>query len=229
MASHRGAAAIAAYKGQEISSLGSTSGSDAGRLSEKKEGFDEKNGDVVFESSMAEDQLPPYRDLRDSEETEAIHHPADKDDILTHTIHVEDPTLNAITFRTIFLGKFRDRNQSLHWHFLQSLPGNRYCLEPHADLHNRNWALFIWRNNLGHLLFQALNCLRLHCVSRSHHLYAGRAHGLYHSQEGNNRSMAQPSPFQCERASCHCHLGQLCLYLGSWYRSIGCGTIILRQ
>ncbi|PMD19683.1 peptide transporter MTD1 [Hyaloscypha hepaticicola] len=54
---------------------------------------------------MPEDQLPPYRDHSDAEETEAIHHPADKDDILTHTIHIEDdPTLNAITFRTIFLG-----------------------------------------------------------------------------------------------------------------------------
>ncbi len=110
MASHRGASAIEAYEGQEISSLGTTSGSNAGRLSEKKEGFDEKNGEVMFESSMAEDQLPPYRDHPDAEETEAIHHPADKDDILTHTIHVEDdPTLNAITFRTIFLGKFWDR------------------------------------------------------------------------------------------------------------------------
>jgi hypothetical protein len=116
MASHRGASAIQAiqaiqaHEGQEISSLGTTSGSDAGRLSEKKEDFDEKNGEVVFESSMAEDHLPPYRDHSDVEETEAIHHPADKDDILTHTIHVEDdPTLNAITFRTIFLGKFCTR------------------------------------------------------------------------------------------------------------------------
>ena len=108
MASHRGA--IEAHNGQEISSLGTTSGSDAGRLSEKKGDFDEKNGEVVFESSVAEDQLPPYRDHSDAEETEAIHHPADKDDILTHTIHVEDdPTLNAITFRTIFLGKFCSR------------------------------------------------------------------------------------------------------------------------
>ncbi|KAJ5738648.1 hypothetical protein N7493_001803 [Penicillium malachiteum] len=34
-----------------------------------------------------------------------IHHPADQDDILTHTIHVQDdPTLNCFTFRTWFLG-----------------------------------------------------------------------------------------------------------------------------
>jgi hypothetical protein len=36
---------------------------------------------------------------------EVIHHPANKDDVLTHTIHVQDdPTLNALTFRTWFLG-----------------------------------------------------------------------------------------------------------------------------
>jgi hypothetical protein len=129
MASHRGVSAIETHEGQEISSLGTTSGSDAGRLSEKNEGFNEKNGEVVFESSMAEDQLPPYRNHPDAEETEAIHHPANKDDILTHTIHVEDdPTLNAITFRTIFLGKFcfrGIRNCIALCHYLQALPGNR--------------------------------------------------------------------------------------------------------
>lgn len=36
--------------------------------------------------------------------------PANKDDILTHTIHVEDDTsLNALTFRTWFLGRSRGR------------------------------------------------------------------------------------------------------------------------
>jgi len=103
MASLRGSAGDA----QEISSFGTTSGSDAGRLSEKKDPYNEKKGDVVFEAPVAEDQLPPYKDHPDAEETEAIHHPADKDDILTHTIHVEDdPSLNAITFRSIFLGMF---------------------------------------------------------------------------------------------------------------------------
>jgi hypothetical protein len=94
-----------AGEAQEISSLGTASGFDAGRRPEKNSDFDEKNGDVVLEAPVAEDQLPPYRDHPDAEEAEAIHHPADKDDILTHTIHVEDdPTLNAITFRTLFLG-----------------------------------------------------------------------------------------------------------------------------
>ncbi|OKL57025.1 hypothetical protein UA08_07344 [Talaromyces atroroseus] len=36
---------------------------------------------------------------------EVIHHPADTNDILRHTIHLEDdPTLNALTFRTWFIG-----------------------------------------------------------------------------------------------------------------------------
>jgi len=103
MASLRGSAGDA----QEISSFGTTSGSDAGRLSEKKDHYDEKSGDMVLESPITEDQLPPYKDHPDAEETEAIHHAADKDDILTHTIHVEDDTsLNAVTFRSIFLGMF---------------------------------------------------------------------------------------------------------------------------
>ncbi|OJJ49265.1 hypothetical protein ASPZODRAFT_60723 [Penicilliopsis zonata CBS 506.65] len=39
------------------------------------------------------------------EEEESIHHPADKDDILTHTLHLQDdPTLSSLTFRTWFLG-----------------------------------------------------------------------------------------------------------------------------
>ncbi len=84
--------------------MGTASGSDAGRLSEKREDYGEKKGAVAFKSS-AEDQLPPYMDHLDVAETESIHHPADKDDILTHTIYVEDdPTLNALTFRTFFLG-----------------------------------------------------------------------------------------------------------------------------
>lgn len=34
-----------------------------------------------------------------------IHHPANQDDILTQTLHVQDdPTLNCFTFRTWFLG-----------------------------------------------------------------------------------------------------------------------------
>lgn len=100
----RGAAGYA-DAAEEIASLGTTYGSDAGKTSEKSGDFnDEKKGTVIFEAPV-EDQLPPYTDHPDVAENHTIHHPADKDDILTHTIHVEDdPTLNTITFRTIFLG-----------------------------------------------------------------------------------------------------------------------------
>lgn len=37
---------------------------------------------------------------------EILHHEATKTDVLTHTMHVEDdPTVPAITFRSIFLGR----------------------------------------------------------------------------------------------------------------------------
>lgn len=36
-----------------------------------------------------------------------IHHPANQDDVLTHTIHLDDdPALVAITFRTLFIGTY---------------------------------------------------------------------------------------------------------------------------
>ena len=39
-------------------------------------------------------------------ENESIHKPADQNDILTRTLHVQDdPTMNCFTFRTWFLGK----------------------------------------------------------------------------------------------------------------------------
>ena len=81
--------------------IGTTSGSDANSSSEKKNvDFDEKKGSG---SVVEESNLPAYADVEGGEDS--IHHPADKDDILTHTIHVEDdPTMNALTFRTWFLG-----------------------------------------------------------------------------------------------------------------------------
>ena len=85
------------------SNVGTTSGSDANSSSEKKDvDFGEKTGSTVQE--IVEDISPPtYADIEAGEDE--IHHPADKDDILTHTIHVEDdPTQIALTFRTWFLG-----------------------------------------------------------------------------------------------------------------------------
>jgi hypothetical protein len=87
------------------SNQGISSGSDANSSSEKRDlEFSEKTGPLVQED-VKEDGFPSYEDVEAGEEV--IHHPANKDDILTHTIHVEDdPTQNALTFRTWFLGMF---------------------------------------------------------------------------------------------------------------------------
>lgn len=63
------------------------------------------------EKSAAVVGLEPSSSEKDREDVEGqvedvIHHPANKDDILTHTIHLEDdPSLPALTFRTWFVGK----------------------------------------------------------------------------------------------------------------------------
>lgn len=88
------------------SNIGTTSGSDAQSASEKK-GLEvnEKAGSLVHEDEK-NGGFAGYEDVEPGEDI--IHHPAEKDDILTHTIHVEDdPTLNALTFRTFFLGMSR--------------------------------------------------------------------------------------------------------------------------
>lgn len=87
------------------SNVGTTSGSDANSTLEKKAvDVSEKTAPGVQETVDGKViDLPAYADVEAGEDK--IHHPAEKDDILTHTIHVEDdPTLNALTFRTLFLG-----------------------------------------------------------------------------------------------------------------------------
>lgn len=55
----------------------------------------------------------PSVDVGDEGEEVDIHHPANQDDILTQTLHVQDdPTLNCFTFRTWFLGKSPNRRCS---------------------------------------------------------------------------------------------------------------------
>lgn len=55
-----------------------------------------------LEAVDLDDIIPTYDEKGEIEE---IHKPAGKDDILTHTLHVQDdPTLSALTFRTAFLG-----------------------------------------------------------------------------------------------------------------------------
>lgn len=68
---------------------------------------EKKTATVALKSEDSQDDSLPPNYAADVESTtdEAIHHPANKDDILTRTIHLEDdPTLNALTFRTWFLG-----------------------------------------------------------------------------------------------------------------------------
>jgi hypothetical protein len=82
--------------------------------------------------------LPSY----DPETTvdEVIHHPANKDDILTHTIHLEDdPTIPALTFRTWFLGR-KPSSQS---------PSGAMLIRPALY---RMRSLRLWWDDLGHLL-----------------------------------------------------------------------------
>jgi hypothetical protein len=86
------------------SKIGNASGSDAKSSSEKRDiDVGEKDGSIVQATDGRDVNFATYSDIEAGEE--AIHHPAEKDDILTHTIHLEDdPTLNALTFRTWFLG-----------------------------------------------------------------------------------------------------------------------------
>lgn len=72
-----------------------------------------RSRDGKFAGSVHE-AVPPYETLEaedggvavDADTGDAIvKGPAEKDDILTHTMHVEDdPSLNSLTFRTFFLG-----------------------------------------------------------------------------------------------------------------------------
>jgi hypothetical protein len=113
MASQRFSSGDAVEKSEPV--VGTTSGSDANSstdnkdadiIGEKTEPPLQETGDKkepFVQETKEGNTLPVYADLEAGEEH--IHHPADKDDILTHTIHVEDdPTLSALTFRTWFLG-----------------------------------------------------------------------------------------------------------------------------
>ena len=92
----------------------SSTADDTGRGSGQDSYPDEKKMATFGSKSeeLQDDAFPPnytpdIDHTTDIEHTtdEAIHHPANKDDILTHTIHLDDdPTLSPITFRTWFLG-----------------------------------------------------------------------------------------------------------------------------
>lgn len=80
--------------------VGITSGFDANSNSDKA--VDEKDASLQRVTTLQEG-LVTVPDIESG--SEIIKKPADNDDILTHTIHVEDdPSLNPVTFRTFFLG-----------------------------------------------------------------------------------------------------------------------------
>ena len=60
----------------------------------------------ISPDSPSFDQGPPTYDVEEGDHDRTVNHPANIDDVLTKTLHVEDdPTLNALTFRTWFLGE----------------------------------------------------------------------------------------------------------------------------
>lgn len=77
-------------------------GTEKHRDIEKKAPYSDGSSDEKTVPSAEFDiESPEVDELGDT----LIHHAADKDDILTHTIHVEDdPNLQAITFRSMFIG-----------------------------------------------------------------------------------------------------------------------------
>lgn len=67
---------------------------------------EKRENDMDTKIEPVSDLLPNYPDI-EAGDNDKIDHEATKDDILTHTIHVEDdPTMVALTFRTWFLGMF---------------------------------------------------------------------------------------------------------------------------
>ena len=90
----------------EPKDIGGSSGIDDGIGATEKNGFGDLEGSSINVKSTPTSEeagLPAYiiENGRD-----AVHHPANTEDILTHTIHLEDDSsLNGLTFRTCFLGK----------------------------------------------------------------------------------------------------------------------------
>lgn len=89
---------------------------------------------------------------------EMIHHPANKDDILTHTLHVQDdPTLNCFTFRTWFLG----------WSQLSPLSLMALITYTDRPLQTpRYWPCHFRWYDLVNLLFQTTDRCGVDCLRR---------------------------------------------------------------
>lgn len=90
----------------ELPSIGMGSGSDASSSKDNKNMLDNGDKKTSLSEGIRERFAPAYADIESVEPGEdVITHEANQDDILTHTIHVEDdPSTPALTFRTWFLG-----------------------------------------------------------------------------------------------------------------------------
>lgn len=86
-------------------STGIEAGSSSGGSSSHKLPFESAKPGVQLETGSVREISDSDAGADSADGDEAIHHPANKQDILTHTIHVEDdPSIPTLTFRTWFLG-----------------------------------------------------------------------------------------------------------------------------
>jgi len=174
---------------------------------------------IVDEKKVPVDiSADPSVDVVDEEEEVDIHHPANQDDILTQTLHVQDdPTLNCFTFRTWFLGP------SLLCLCSETTPTL-------ADLLiSRCRSRGIWRHHLIYLLFQTANRCgidRLRCRPR----ISPRRESVHDNpKERMDWEVVQSSSFQREGAlGYHCH-GEFSQYRRSRYRTSGGRATLLRR
>ena len=165
--------------------LGTRSRTDANSL-RKKEGYED--GEKAVSIRKLESGPPPYGVDPDTGD-DLIVGPADKDDILTHTIHVEDnPATPALTFRTWFLGEYNHKE------------------ELEAD-NFRYWILAFRGDYFDHLLFQTSDRHRLHCLPGCHYLHPLSIDGLRYSKKRRDWQIPKPTRVHCQRALGHYHHG----------------------
>lgn len=91
-----------------VGNAGSTK-KNAAKVNVQPVNSDDSNiGNSYTENEHDVDRVQPMRDFELGEEIskeDTLHRPADAGDVLTHSIHVtDDPSLRAITFRSMFLG-----------------------------------------------------------------------------------------------------------------------------
>ena len=157
-----------------------------GYPTEKDHGFvEELGGDAASLASSADE----------------ISHPADKDDILHHTIHLDDdPNEPALTFRTWFLGKAFGPTAMRR--------SSRLTLRYRCYPSRLRW------NYICHLLLQTADNSGFHRVSRRRCVHLRRGDVSYYPEEGSHWTVPQSPSFQQKRAHCYHGHGKLCVDRG---------------